>query len=137
MALMPPVSAISGTIGASFAASVRLIEARHLGRAGEGDAGDARIGGERGADLAVARHEMQRLDRHAGGVQDAHGLRRDQRRLLGRLGDHGIAGGERGAHLAEEDRERKIPRADADEHAAAAIAKLVDLAGRPRHRLRA
>ena len=33
-----------------------------------------------------------------------------------------------------EDRERKIPRADADEHAAPAIAQLVGFAGRPRHR---
>ena len=38
--------------------------------------------------------------------------------------------------LAEEDRERKIPRADADEDAAAAIAQLVALAGRPGQRLR-
>ena len=42
MALMPPVSAISGTIGPSFAASARLIGVADFGRAGEGDARDAR-----------------------------------------------------------------------------------------------
>ena len=111
--------------------------ARDLGRAGEGDAGDARIGDERGADLAVARHELQRARRHAGLVQQAHGRGGDQRRLLGRLRHHGVAGDERRGHLAEEDRQREIPRADADEHAAAAIAQLVALAGRARQRLRA
>ena len=55
MALMPPVSAISGTIGPSLAASARLIARADLGRAGEGDARHARIGDERRADLAVAR----------------------------------------------------------------------------------
>ena len=61
MALMPPVSAISGTIGPSLAASARLIALRDLGRAGEGDAGDARIGDERRADLAVAGHRWSAL----------------------------------------------------------------------------
>ena len=50
-------------------------------------------------------------------MQHADRLGGDQRRLLGGLGDHGIAGGERGGDLAGEDRERKIPRADADDGA--------------------
>ena len=41
----------------------------------------------------------------------------DQRRFLGRLGDHRIAGGERRGDLAGEDRQREIPRADADDGA--------------------
>ncbi len=47
-----------------------------------------------------------------------------------------VAGGERGAHLAEEDREREVPRRDAGEHAAAVQLDLVALAGRAgqRHR---
>ena len=134
IALMPPVSAISGTIGAVLGGERAVDRARHLGRAGEGDAGDARIGDQRRADLAVAGHEMQRARRNAGLVQQAHGLGGDQRRLLGRLGHHGVAGGERGRDLAEKDRQREIPRADADEHAAAAIAQLVALAGRPGQR---
>ena len=88
------------------------------------------------ADRAVAGNEMQRARRHAGFVQQRDRKRSDQRRLLGRLGDDGIAGDQRGGHLAEENRERKIPRADADEDAAAAIAQFVALAGRARHRLR-
>ena len=55
-------------------------------------------------------------------VQQAHHLGGDERRLLRRLRDHGIAGGERGRHLAGEDREREIPGADAGEDAAAAQA---------------
>ncbi len=134
--LMPPVSAISGTIGGVLGRQRAVDRARHVGRAGEGDTGDAGIGDERGADLAVARHQLQHARRHARLVQNAHRLGRDQRRLLGRLRHHGVAGDERGAHLAEKDRERKIPRADADEDAAAAIAQLVRFAGRAGQRLR-
>ena len=106
-----------------------------FGRAGEGDTGDARIGDEARTDRAVAGNEMQRARRHAGIVQQRNGKRGDQRCLLGRLGDDRIAGDQRGGHLAEEYREREIPRADADEDAAAAIAQLVALAGRARQRL--
>ena len=42
IAFWPPVSAISGTIGPSLAASARLIAQAVVGRAGERDAGDAR-----------------------------------------------------------------------------------------------
>ncbi len=54
----------------------------------------------------------------------------DGRRLLGRLGQHGVAGRQRGRHLAREDREREVPRADADPGAAPRQAQLVALAGR-------
>ena len=67
---------------------------------------------------------------HAGRVQQLHGGAADQRRLLGRLGDHRVAGGERRADLAGEDRERKIPRADAGENAARRAAQAIALAGR-------
>ena len=96
----------------------------YLRRAGEGDAGNARIGGQRRADLAVAGHEMQRARRHPGLMKQPHRLRRDQRGLLGGLRHHAVAGSERRGHLAEEDRQREIPRTDADEHAAAAIGQL-------------
>ena len=69
MALMPPVSAISGTIGPSLAASARLMRLRRRGRAGEGDAGDARMRHQPRADVAIARHEMQRAGGHARLVQ--------------------------------------------------------------------
>ena len=47
-------------------------------------------------------------------MQQRNRLRRDQRRLLRRLGQHRIAGGERGGDLPGEDRQRKVPRTDAD-----------------------
>ena len=101
--------------------------ARHLGRAGERDAGAAPVGDERGADLAVADHELQRLGGNAGLVQDTHRGGGDAWRLLGGLGGDRIAGGERGRDLADENRQRKIPRADADEHATTTISELVRL----------
>ena len=64
----------------------------------------------------------------------AHRLGRDARRLLGRLGEDRIAGDEGRRDLADEDGEREIPRADAHEHAAPAMAQDVLLARRARHR---
>ncbi len=60
------------------------------------------IGDEAAPTVAVAGHEMQRGCRHAGLVQQRNGLRGDERRLLGGLGDDGIAGGERGASPGRE-----------------------------------
>ena len=54
-------------------------------------------------------------------MQQRHGARRDQRRLPRRLGEHGIACGQRRRHLSGEDRERKIPRADAGHGAESAV----------------
>src|SRR5438094_41913 len=58
-------------------------------------------------------------------MQEPHGLGGDERRLLGGLRDHRVAGKERRADLAEKDRERKVPRTDADENAAAAVAQRI------------
>src|SRR5260221_14733907 len=79
---------------------------------------------------------MQCARWNSGFMQDAHGLGSPERRLLRRFGHHGIAGNERSGDLTEKDRERKIPRADADKHAAPAVAKLVRLTGRARQRSR-
>ena len=78
------------------------------------------IGDQRRADLAGAGQELQGCRRDAGLVQHAHGLGGDQRRLLGRLGQHRVAGGKRRGDLAGEDRQREVPRADADDRARAA-----------------
>ncbi len=48
---------------------------------------------------------------------DAHGFGGDERRLLGRLGDHRIARRERRGDLAREDGQRKVPGTDADDEA--------------------
>ena len=136
-AFWPPVSAISTPI-ARVARGQRAVDrARGVGGAGEGHAGDARIARQRRADGgAVARQELQHRFRHAGFVQQLHRGVADQVGLLGGLGDHAVAGGERGGDLAGEDRQREIPRADADEHAAAVQLQLVRLAGRARQRFR-
>ena len=69
-ALMPPVSATSGTIGPSLAASARLmarptsVEPVKATPAQRGSVNQPR------ADLAVARNEMQRAGRNAGRVQE-------------------------------------------------------------------
>ncbi len=47
----------------------------------------------------------------------AHGLGGDQRRLLGGLGQHRVAGRQRRRDLAGEDGQREVPRADADHRA--------------------
>ena len=113
IAFWPPVSATS-TASSARSASVRLIALRHRGRAGEQDAGDARIGDQRRADrLAAPGQQLQRGRRHAGAMEEAHGGGGDQRRLLGGLGEHRIAGRQRGADLADENGQRKIPRRDA------------------------
>jgi hypothetical protein len=131
MAFCPPVSAISGTMGPRFAASVLVDLARHLGRAGEGDAGARAVGDQQRADPApVARQERQRVGGDAGLCSQRTASGGDQRRLLGRLGDHAVAGGERRRDLAEEDRQREVPRADADEGATSAQRQAVALAGR-------
>src|SRR5581483_6624331 len=88
--------------------------ARGLGRAGKG----------------VARQQVQHLAGNPGREQAADRRRGGERRLLGRLGDDRIAGGERGGDLAGEDRQRKIPRRDAGEDAAAVQGEAVALAGR-------
>ncbi len=108
---------------------------RSRGRAGEDDAGDLRMRDERGADRAIAGNILQSLARHAGLEQKCDGLLRDERRLLGRLGHSGVAGDERRRDLAEKNRQRKIPRRDADEHAAPAPAQAIGLSRRAGQRL--
>ena len=121
IAFWPPVSAISGTAwpaARQAAGECALQQPRHLGRAGEQHAMHARVADQRRADgLAAAGQQLQRAARHAGRVQRAHRRGGHQRRLLGRLGQHHVAGGQRRGDLAGEDRQRKVPRADADHRA--------------------
>src|SRR3546814_9532873 len=63
-------------------------------------------------------------------MQQPNGGGGDQRRLLRRLGDDGVAGGQCGGELAREDGEREVPGTDAGEDAAAVQAQAVPLAGR-------
>ena len=120
-AFWPPVSAISGSAAGrrrlSRSASCRLIDCATSVEPVNTTPATAGLRDQAPADLAVAGQELQRLARHAGLVQERHGQRGDQRRLLGRLGDHRIAGGQRRRDLAGEDRQREVPRADAGDHA--------------------
>ncbi len=101
-----------GVIGALRECSVDKL--RDGGGTGEEHTGDARIGDQRGAHgLAASRQYLQRGFRHAGAMKEQHGRGGDQRRLLGRLGEHRIAGGERGADLPDKNGQRKIPGSDA------------------------
>ncbi len=68
---------------------------------------------------AFARRQGQKIRLEARRLEQANRLLGDQRCLFGRLGDHGITGGQRRRDLAGEDGERKIPGADTDEDATA------------------
>ena len=106
-------------VGRGSLGKLAFDQARDLGRAGEADAGDARIGGQRPADRRpVTRQQLQHILRNARLMQQRHGARGDQRRLLGGLGQHRVAGDKRRRDLAGENRQRKIPRRDADDRAA-------------------
>ena len=73
MQFWPPVSAISLAIGPSRRGERAVDGDPGVGAAGEGDAVDARVARERGADrLAASGKEVQHVDRHARGVQMAH-----------------------------------------------------------------
>ena len=61
---------------------------------------------------------MKRGARDAGTVQQRDGRGRDERGLFGGFRQHRIARGERGGDLADEDRQREIPRCDAHQRAA-------------------
>ena len=103
-------------------------EASHFGGAGEHDGGNARVGHQRGAHLhAVARQQLQHVGRDAGLVQDAHGFGGNQRRLLGRLGDDRVAGGQCGRNLTGEDGQREVPRADAQHRTQRPVGVVLEL----------
>ena len=89
---------------------------RGLRRSGEGHAVHPGIAGQHGAHSPVARQQLQRCRRHARPVQQIDRESGDQRCLFGGLRQHGIACRQCGRNLAGEDRQREVPRADADKH---------------------
>ena len=135
MALMPPVSAISGGIGPSFAASARLMMRATSVEPVKTTPATRRSAVSMRADFAIARHQMKRTHWYSGRMQQLHRLKGDERRLLGGFRHDTIAGGQRAGNLANENRQRKIPWADANKHAAPAIMQFVALACRARQRL--
>jgi hypothetical protein len=119
IAFSPPVSAISGAVGRQMVGHAAADRQGGFGRAGEGHAGHPRIAGQHRAHRAIAGQKLQRGRRARRPVQERHRKGGDQRRLLGRFGQHGIARGQRRRDLAGEDRQREVPRADAGEDARA------------------
>ena len=110
MALMPPVSAMKGTIGPPRTASARWIELAVSLEPVKATPATRVSRTSAAPTLAAAGQQLQHVGRHAGLVQQLRGEEGDDRRLLGRLGEHRIAGGQRRRHLAGEDRQREVPR---------------------------
>ena len=118
--------------GAVLGGQRAVDQTRHLGRAGEHHTRHARCCHQsRTHRFARAVQQLQRALWHAGGMQQLHRRQRHARRLLGRLGQHRVAGGQRGRHLPGEDGQREVPGADADPGAPAFEAQGVALAGGP------
>ena len=121
--------------GAVFRGQRSLNNFGHRHRAGEDHAGNLR-GRDQRRTHGVAR-SVQQLQRVLGNtcpVQQPDGVPGHARRLLGRLGQHGVASDQRSGDLAGKNSQRKIPRADADPDAAPGQTQLVGLAGRPGQR---
>ena len=99
----------------------------------ENHTGDARVRHAVFADHAsAAGDEVQHIRRHAGLVQQLDGAVADQRGGRRRLGQHGIAGGQRSRDLPRINRQREVPGANRDKDALAAHAVGVSLARRAR-----
>src|SRR3546814_11723435 len=64
-------------------------------------------------DRSIARQELQDIWPDASLMQNAYRLGGDQGRFFGRFCQHAVASDQRCGNLADEDRERKIPRTDA------------------------
>ena len=74
-----------------------------------------------------AGQQLQGILGHAGFMQDVNHGGSGQRRLLGRLGNHGIAGSERCSDLAAENGQRKVPGTDGQHHAQRTMRAAVEL----------
>ena len=135
MAFCPPVSAMNGHDRRRGAQPARWLIARAVSV--EPVKATPAMRGSRDERRADARRSPGRRCSTSRGTPASCSSRMasgsDERRLLGRLGDHGIAGGKRGGDLAGENREREIPRRDAGERPAPVQRQRVALAGRPRH----
>ena len=95
IAFWPPVSAINGMIGPSRSASVRLIARAVSVEPVKATPASSGCAVSAAADPAVAGRELDDVLGDARLVHQLDRERADQRRLLGRLGDDGIARGER------------------------------------------
>ena len=91
----------------------RADRARRRHRAGEADAPHPRVGHQRRAGLgAEALHDVEHARRQTCGRGDVGEQRRRERRPLRRLGDDGVAGGQRGGDAPRREHQRGVPRRD-------------------------
>ena len=74
---------------------------------------------------------MQCGARHAGPVEKLDGGGGAQGGLLGGFSEDAVSSGKRRGYLAEKDRQRKVPRADADEHASPMTIESIVFPGGP------
>jgi len=119
------------TAGAQAAGQLALQQARHLGGAREHHPLHPLVGHQgRPHGFTAAGQQLQHGVGHAGLAQQTHGLRGQQGGLLGRLGQHRVAGGQGGGHLAGEDGQRKVPGADADHRAQRAMRQIGQITAR-------
>jgi hypothetical protein len=102
----------------------------HRARARERDHVDARVADERGAGVAVAREERERVRGDPGAVEGVDERGGARRRLLGGLQHGGVAGGKRGRGHAAGDGQREVPGGDHHGHAARDVSHRVALARR-------
>ena len=94
---------------------------RRCGRTGKGNPIDPGVTCQGRANIPATGQQLQRVGRNAGLMQQCHCLRRDQRRLLGRFGKHGIPGSKGCGDLSGENRQWKVPGADAGPDAACCL----------------
>ena len=96
----------------------RRDRAPDLGRAGEGDLGHVGVVDEPLAALAArAGDDLDDALGQPGLERELGEAQRGQRRQLGRLEHHRVAGRQRRAHLPRGDRQREVPRHDQPDHA--------------------
>ena len=108
---------------------VALQQRGDRGRAGKHHTAHALVAGQLRADgFAEARQQLHHASRHACLQQNAHRLRGDQRRLFRRFRQHAVACRQRGGDLAGENRQREVPRADADDRAERTMGFIIEIA---------
>ena len=116
IAFLPPISAMTRLTWSwpgRHDGGLAVDQQADVARAGEGDQIDLGMVDQRLADLlAQARQIIEHAGRQAGFVEELGQVPGDDRRLLGRLQDDGVAGDERGDRHAGGDRQREVPGRD-------------------------
>ena len=97
--------------------------ASHLGGAGEGDLGDARVPHQRRAGLAVSGDDVQHPRGQTGLLRDLREEQSGEGRVLRRLEDHRVGGGQGGRDLPGQHEQGEVPGDDLPHHAHRFVAR--------------